>query len=50
MSRGEAVEPAETVQSFHNLFYNSNIWRSTYWHDTPVLKCPPDLWIYQKLM
>ena len=50
MSRGEFVESAETVQSFHNLFYNSNIWRSTYWHDTPVLKCPLDLWIYQELI
>jgi len=44
------VELVETVQSFHNLFYGSNIWRSTYWHDTPVLKCPLDLWIYQELI
>jgi cephalosporin hydroxylase len=44
------MEPSETVNSFHNLFYDSNVWRSTYWHDTPVLKCPLDLWIYQELI
>lgn len=46
----DVVEAAETVQSFHNLFYDSNIWQSTYWHDTPVLKCPLDLWVYQELI
>jgi cephalosporin hydroxylase len=44
------VEIAETIQSFHNLFYDSNVWRSTYWHETPVLKCPFDLWVYQELI
>jgi cephalosporin hydroxylase len=44
------MEATDAVQSFHDLFYDSNVWRSTYWHDTPVLKCPLDLWIYQELI
>jgi cephalosporin hydroxylase len=44
------VVRSETVQAFHDLFYDSNVWRSTYWQDTPVLKCQLDLWIYQELI
>jgi len=44
------MELSDTVDSFHSLFYESNVWRRTYWHDTPVLKCPLDLWVYQELI
>lgn len=44
------VSVSPVAQSFHSLFYESNVWRNTFWHDTPVLKCPLDLWIYQELI
>ena len=40
----------ELVVAFHDRYYNSEVWRHTYWHSTPVLKCPLDLWIYQELI
>ena len=42
--------PTEITSEFHNLYYESAVWRNTYWHSTPVLKCPFDLWIYQELI
>ena len=44
------MNPSESARSFHDLYYNSEVWRSTYWQGTPVLKCPLDLWIYQELI
>jgi cephalosporin hydroxylase len=41
---------SQVAHSFHDLYYNSNVWRDTFWHDTPVLKCPLDLWMYQELL
>ncbi len=41
---------AEIASEFHNLYYHSKVWRHTYWHSAPVLKCPFDLWIYQELI
>jgi cephalosporin hydroxylase len=38
------------TRAFHNCYYESNVWRNTYWHSTPVLKCPFDLWIYQEIV
>jgi len=40
----------EVVVAFHNRYYESNVWSNTYWHSTPVLKCPFDLWIYQEIV
>ena len=40
----------EIVRRFHYCYYESNVWRNTYWHSTPVLKCPFDLWIYQEIV
>jgi len=40
----------EIAAEFHSLYYESAVWRNTYWHSTPVLKCPFDLWIYQELI
>jgi cephalosporin hydroxylase len=41
---------AEVTWAFHNCYYGSDVWRNTYWHSTPVLKCPLDLWIYQEIV
>jgi cephalosporin hydroxylase len=40
----------EITRAFHNCYYESDVWRNTYWHSTPVLKCPFDLWIYQEIV
>ena len=39
-----------TAQAFHDLYWNSNTWRWTFWQGVPTLKCPLDLWIYQELL
>jgi cephalosporin hydroxylase len=43
------------VDKFHDLYYNGpegagHIFMQTYWMDTPCLKCPLDLWIYQEII
>jgi cephalosporin hydroxylase len=43
------------VDNFHNLYYNGPegtgpIFARTYWFNTPCLKCPLDLWIYQEII
>ena len=40
----------EVTRAFHDRYYRSEVWRNTYWHSTPVLKCPLDLWIYQEVV
>jgi cephalosporin hydroxylase len=50
MESDNAMSPSDITRSFHDLYYNSAVWRNTYWQDTPVLKCPLDLWIYQELI
>jgi cephalosporin hydroxylase len=39
-----------TAQAFHDLYWNSSVWRWTFWRGVPTLKCPLDLWIYQELL
>lgn len=41
---------AAITDCFHDLYYQSAVWQNTYWRNTPVLKCPFDLWIYQELI
>jgi cephalosporin hydroxylase len=41
---------SEITRAFHSLFYDSKVWRNTFWQSTPVLKCPFDLWIYQEII
>jgi cephalosporin hydroxylase len=43
------------VDRFHDLYYNGPegtgpIFTQTYWFNTPCLKCPLDLWIYQEII
>lgn len=40
----------ETVQSFHRMYYDSMVWRETYWQGVETEKTPLDLWIYQEIL
>jgi len=45
----------ETIERFHQLYYDlghdsGGTWHDTYWMGTPILKCPLDMWIYQELI
>lgn len=48
---GTSVElsPSTVVDLFHNLYYDSRVWESTFWFGNQILKCPLDMWIYQEL-
>jgi len=37
-------------EQFHELYYESRVWRNTFWLGVETLKCPLDLWIYQELI
>jgi cephalosporin hydroxylase len=37
-------------EQFHELYYESRVWRNTFWLGVETLKCPLDLWIYQELL
>lgn len=41
----------QTTNQFHELYYNSLVWRGyTHWLGVPIQKCPLDLWIYQEII
>jgi cephalosporin hydroxylase len=45
------VGPArEAVAAFHQLYYDAEVWKDTYWLGVPVQKCPLDLWVYQEIL
>jgi cephalosporin hydroxylase len=43
------AEPGIT-DAFHRLYYDTAVWKDTYWLGVPTQKCPLDLWIYQELL
>ena len=43
------AEPGIT-DAFHRLYYDTKVWKDTYWLGVPTQKCPLDLWIYQELL
>ncbi len=43
-------DPAAVVDSFHRLYYESNVFTKTSWLGVSALKCPLDLWIYQEII
>jgi cephalosporin hydroxylase len=43
------AEPGVT-DAFHRLYYDSAVWKDTYWRGTRAQKCPLDLWIYQEIL
>jgi cephalosporin hydroxylase len=42
-------EPGAT-EAFHRLYYDSAVWKDTYWLGVRTQKCPLDLWVYQELL
>lgn len=50
-----AADPQETIDAFHDLYYNGRpgegpIFQRTSWLGVPCLKCPLDVWIYQEIL
>jgi len=43
------AEPGIT-EAFHRLYYDSTVWKDTYWLGVRTQKCPLDLWVYQELI
>lgn len=37
-------------EQFHELYYESRVWRNTFWLGVETFKCPLDLWVYQELL
>jgi cephalosporin hydroxylase len=35
---------------FHRLYYDTAVWKDTFWLGVPTQKCPLDLWIYQEIL
>lgn len=40
----------QTINNFHRMYYDSNVYRRTYWRGVETQKCPLDLWIYQEIL
>lgn len=38
------------AEQFHEQYYDSGVWRNTFWLGVETLKCPLDLWIYQEIL
>lgn len=43
------AEPGVT-NAFHRLYYDTAVWKDTYWLGVHAQKCPLDLWIYQEIL
>jgi cephalosporin hydroxylase len=42
-------EPGIT-EAFHRLYYDTAVWKDTFWLGVQTQKCPLDLWIYQEML
>jgi cephalosporin hydroxylase len=40
----------QVAEKFHERYYDSQVWKDTYWLGVPTQKCPLDLWVYQELL
>jgi cephalosporin hydroxylase len=38
------------TEQFHEQYYESGVWRNTYWLGVETFKCPLDLWVYQEIL
>jgi cephalosporin hydroxylase len=38
------------TEQFHEQYYESGVWRNTFWLGVETFKCPLDLWIYQEIL
>ena len=43
------AEPGIT-DAFHRVYYDTAVWKDTYWLGVRTQKCPLDLWIYQEIL
>jgi cephalosporin hydroxylase len=41
---------SNTINDFHNIYYNSRVWENTFYFGNQILKCPLDMWIYQEII
>ncbi len=41
---------SDVVDQFHRFYYESGVWRNTFWLGISTQKCPLDLWIYQEII
>lgn len=41
---------SQTIRQFHRMYYDSHVWRNTFWFGVETQKCPLDLWIYQEIL
>lgn len=48
--RGKLFFVGGIVDKFHWLYYDSGVWKNTYWLGIECLKCPLDLWVYQEII
>jgi cephalosporin hydroxylase len=48
--RRRPAEGGAVTEEFHRLYYDSEVWKQTYWLGVPVQKCPLDLWLYQEIL
>lgn len=46
----QPIDKLVITEMFHEQYYDSNVWSSTFYLGFPILKCPLDLWIYQELI
>jgi cephalosporin hydroxylase len=44
------VADASVTDEFHRLYYDTAVWKDTYWLGVRTQKCPLDLWVYQELL
>jgi cephalosporin hydroxylase len=40
----------QTIDDFHRMYYDSSVYRRTFWRGVETQKCPLDLWIYQEIL
>lgn len=38
------------VSNFNKFYYDSLVWKKTFWLGIPVKKCPLDLWVYSEIL
>ena len=38
------------IDGFNNLYYDSDVWKTTYWMGHEIQKTPTDLLIYQEII
>jgi cephalosporin hydroxylase len=50
VSSDQASTAKGTIRDFHLAYYESEVWRQTFWLGVRVQKCPLDLWIYQEVL